>query len=180
MQNTCLEFEILRVLQEIKCDWRVEVTVVHGMREPSEDSAIESELRGNTLRVYWYMLSQNEPVGVREVQRAIGMSSPSVASHHLSKLVSLELVEKLPDNSYEVTRVVKVGILRNFIDFRGRFLPRYVFVAIFFTAYTLAYLVIGMNMYPGLYDKYIAIAVGVIGALFAWIESYRLWKVKLQ
>lgn len=150
------------------------------MREQSDDNTIESELRGNTLQVYWYMLSQNEPVGVREVQRAVGMSSPSVASHHLTKLVSLELVEKKPDNSYEVSRVVKVGVLRNFIEFRGRFLPRYVFVAIFFTAYTIAYVVLSLIAYPGLFDRYIAIAIGIIGALFAWMESLRLWKLKLS
>jgi len=150
------------------------------MRELSDDDTIESELRGNTLRVYWYMLSQNEPVGVREVQRAIGMSSPSVASHHLTKLVSLELVEKKPDNSYEVSRVVKVGVLKNFIDFRGRFLPRYMFVAIFFTMYTIAYFALSMIAQPGLFDRYIAIGIGIIGALFAWIESIRLWKLKLS
>lgn len=150
------------------------------MRESSDEIAVESELRGNTLRVYWYMLSQNESVGVREVQRAVGMSSPSVASHHLTKLVNLELVEKLPDNSYEVSRVVKVGVLRNFIEFRGRFLPRYVFVAIFFSAYAIAYFVLSLIAQPGLYDRFIAIAVGVIGALFAWIESIRLWKLKLS
>ncbi|MFW9770380.1 MAG: hypothetical protein ACFFF9_04400 [Candidatus Thorarchaeota archaeon] len=150
------------------------------MRGLSDDHTIESELRGNTLRVYWYMLSQNEPVGVREVQRAIGMSSPSVASHHLTKLASLDLVVKKPDNSYEVSRVVKVGVLRNFIDFRGRFLPRYMFVAIFFTAYTVAYFVLTLVAYPGLFDRYIALGIGVIGALFAWIESIRLWKLKLS
>ena len=150
------------------------------MRNQSDENEIESVLRGNTLRVYWYMLSQNESVGVREVQRAIGMSSPSVASYHLSKLVSLELVEKRPDNSYEVSRIVKVGVLRNFINFRGRFLPRYVFVAIFFSAYTIAYLAFTLIAQPGFYDRFIAIAVGVIGALFAWVESIRLWKLKLS
>ena len=150
------------------------------MREFSDEIAIESELRGTTLRVYWYMLSQDESVGVREVQRAVGMSSPSVASHHLSKLVSWELVEQLPDNSYEVSRVVKVGVLKNFIDFRGRFLPRYVFVAIFFSAYTIAYLALTLIAQPGLFDRFIGIAIGVIGALFAWIESVRLWKIKLS
>jgi len=153
---------------------------VDGMREQSDEKAIESELRGNTLRVYWYMLSQSESVGVREVQRAMSMSSPSVASHHLSKLVTLELVEKLPDNSYEVCRVVKVGILRNFIDFRGKFLPRYIFVAIFFTAYTLSFLAISLFSQPGVFDRYIALVVGAIAALFAWWESIRLWKVKLS
>ncbi len=150
------------------------------MSERKDEISLDPDLRGNTLRVYWLMLSQNEPVGVREVQRALGMSSPSVASHHLSKLVSLELVEKLPDNSYEVSRVVKVGVLRNFIGFRGRFLPRYMFVAIFFTVSTLAYLVISFIVRPGLYDRYVALAIGTVGALFAWWETVRLWKLKLS
>jgi DNA-binding transcriptional ArsR family regulator len=148
--------------------------------ERNDEVSLDPELRGNTLRVYWLMLSQSDSVGVREVQRALGMSSPSVASHHLSKLVSLELVEKLPDNSYEVSRVVKVGVLRNFIGFRGRFLPRYMFVAIFFTMSTIAYLVLSLIARPGLYDRYVALAIGSVGALFAWWETYRLWKLKLS
>ncbi|MHA2056730.1 MAG: hypothetical protein ACW979_03780, partial [Candidatus Thorarchaeota archaeon] len=89
----------------------------------SDERDLEPELRGNTLRVYWYMLSQDSSVGVREVQRAIDMSSPSVASHHLTKLESLELVEKNPDNSYQLIKFVKVGVLQNFIAFRGVLLP---------------------------------------------------------
>lgn len=150
------------------------------MSESLDELAIDPELRGNTLRVYWYMLAQNDPVGVREVQRALGMSSPSVASHHLSKLTSLELVEKRADNSYEVSRVVKVGVLRNFIGFRGRFLPRYMFVAIFFSMYTIAYLALTLFASPGIYDRYIAISVGALGAIFAWWETMRLWKLKLS
>jgi DNA-binding transcriptional ArsR family regulator len=147
--------------------------------ERNDEVSLDPELRGNTLRVYWLMLSQGDPVGVREVQRALGMSSPSVASHHLSKLVGLELVEKLQDNSYEVSRVVKVGVLRNFIDFRGRFLPRYMFVAIFFTMSMIAYLSLIFLAGPGLYERYVAFAIGGVGALFAWWETYRLWKLKL-
>ena len=102
----------------------------------SDEQRLEPELRGNTLRVYWYMLTHDSSVGVREVQRAIGMSSPSVASHHLAKLESLELVEKNPDNSYQLKKLVKVGVLQNFIAYRGLILPRYTFVAMFFTVYT--------------------------------------------
>jgi hypothetical protein len=126
------------------------------------------------------MLSQTQPVGVREVQRALGLSSPSVASHHLGKLLTLDLVERLPDNSYDVSKVVKVGVLRNFIDFRGRFLPRYTFVAVFFTMYIIAYFAVSLFSYPGLFDRYIAMGIGVIGAGFAWLESLRLWKLKLS
>ncbi len=150
------------------------------MGEISSEDSVEPELRGNTLRVYWHMLTQSESVGVREVQRALSMSSPSVASHHLTKLVSLDLVEQIPDNTYKVKQVVKVGVLRNFIGFRGRFLPRYTFVAMFFTAYTFAYLLLTIVAPPNIYDRYIAIAIGLVGALFAWWESYRLWKLKLS
>ena len=150
------------------------------MGEVSSENLVEPELRGNTLRVYWHMLTQTESVGVREVQRALSMSSPSVASHHLTKLVSLDLVEQLPDNTYKVKQIVKVGVLRNFIGFRGRFLPRYTFVAMFFTAYTIAYFVLSIIAPPNIYDRYIALAIGLVGAIFAWWESYRLWKLKLS
>ena len=148
------------------------------MSSTKDERNLEPELRGNTLRVYWYMLSQNSSVGVREVQRAIGMSSPSVASHHLAKLESLELIEKKSDNTYELKKLVKVGVLQNFIAFRGVLLPRYSFVAIFFSVYTLAYFIMTLNIPLGLFDRYIGLGVGIIGAIFAWFETYRLWKLK--
>jgi len=124
------------------------------------------------------MLTQDSSVGVREVQRAIGMSSPSVASHHLTKLESLELIEKNPDNSYQLKNLVKVGVLQNFIRFRGLVLPRYSFAAMFFSVYTLAYFVLTYGNPLGLFDRYIGLGIGIVGAIFAWYETYRLWKLK--
>lgn len=139
---------------------------------------IESDLRGNTLRVYWYMLQKGEEVGVREVQRQLNMSSPSVASHHLSKLVDMDLVEKNA-GSYELCRIIKVGVLKEFISYRGVLLPRYAFVAFFFTAYTFAYSLIALFSPISVFDRYIAIGVGLLGAAFGWFETYRLWKLKI-
>jgi len=39
---------------------------------------VDAELKGNTLRVYVYALKKRK-VGVREVQRALLMSNPSLA-----------------------------------------------------------------------------------------------------
>jgi len=64
--------------------------VVCGMRE----SEIEERLKGKTLRVYYYMLLAGRAVGIREVQRKLGFSSPSVAAYHLDKLVELGLAKK--------------------------------------------------------------------------------------
>ena len=147
--------------------------------EERDTQDLEAELRGNTLRVYWYMLQQSKPVGVREVQRALGMSSPSVASHHLSKLLDLDLIAKQTDNSYELKQIVKVGTLRNFVAYRGVLLPRYAFVAFFFTAFTITYLIVSLFVPVGPFDRYIATALGIVGALFGWYETYRLWRIKL-
>ncbi len=149
------------------------------MGEDKEQDILDHDLRGNTLRVYWYMIQGGEPVGVREVQRALGMSSPSVAAHHLNKLTSLELVEKKSDNSYELVRIVKVGVLRNFVGYRGVLLPRYTFFAVFFTIFTVVYGILALFAWISFFDRLIALALGVVASLFGWFETYRLWKLKL-
>ena len=65
---------------------------------PPDDSKklpIEDQLKGKTLQVYMYMVKRKEPVGVREVQRDLGFSSPSVANYHIDKLVELALVKAI-------------------------------------------------------------------------------------
>ena len=44
-----------------------------------------NEIKGNTLKVYLYLL-RNGPAELREIQRGIGLSSPSLVSYHLGKL----------------------------------------------------------------------------------------------
>jgi hypothetical protein len=79
------------------------------MSEPTS-AEIESQLKGKTLIVYWFMLRAPDlPVGVREVQRELGFSSPSVSAHHLDKLHSLGLVDKSLRGEYFLKREVKVG-----------------------------------------------------------------------
>jgi hypothetical protein len=54
----------------------------------SDEEIIESELKGKTLLVYMHILKSKEPsVGVREIQRALSFSSPSVSSYHPSSKI---------------------------------------------------------------------------------------------
>ena len=47
----------------------------------TDEEVIAAELKGKTLLVYMYLLrSSDSSVGVREVQRALNFSSPSVSS----------------------------------------------------------------------------------------------------
>ena len=91
----------------------------------------------------------------------------------------MKLIEQLPDNSFELKRLIKVGVLQNFVAYRGALVPRYFFLALFFTMFTAAYVTMTSFVPIGAFDRFIAIAVGVVGALFGWYETYRLWKLKL-
>lgn len=98
-----------------------------------DEERVASELKGNTLRVYWHLLQcPNSPVGPRDVQRKLGFSSPALAAYHLEKLVELGLVEKV-HGEYHLTRIVDVGVLRQFLKFRGVIIPRYMLYAAMFT-----------------------------------------------
>jgi len=138
---------------------------------------LEAQLKGKTLLVYWYLLQQpSHTVGVREVQRALNLSSPSIAVHHLEKLQDLGLITKKGTGEYVLEEEVKVGILRFFMRMGSVLVPRYLFYSILFTTMLAAYLtlcIIG-QIAPSFY----ALTFGVIALLLFWIETIRLWRAK--
>lgn len=144
---------------------------------PTDLARIESELKGKTLQIYWYMLrTPGSHVGVREIQRQLHLSSPSVASHHLEKLVSLGLVDKSRIGEYYITQEVKVGLLRFFTRL-GRFLvPRYLFYSIWFTTMLVTYII----LYPhnGSIHNLVAVIFGTLATVILWLETARLWRQK--
>jgi DNA-binding transcriptional ArsR family regulator len=91
-------------------------------------SADESEkaLKGTTLEVYRFLLKKSKPVGIREVQRALGLSSPSVATYHLSKLEDMGLLKR-ESSGYTVNRF----LLEYSVKVNRFLVPRYLFYAVF-------------------------------------------------
>jgi DNA-binding transcriptional ArsR family regulator len=141
-----------------------------------DEKKIESELRGNTLRVYWYLLEHGgeSGVGVREVQRALGFSSPRLAAYHLEKLEELGLVENR-HGQYFLIREFKVGVLRHFLKF-GRFLlPKYLFYATMFTTF-LIYIVAKFEE-VSTYSM-LALIISILGSAIFWYETIRTWRQK--
>jgi len=142
---------------------------------PSDLALIESELKGKTLLVYWYFLkSPTSPVGVREIQRSLRFSSPSVAAHHLEKLLSLGLVEKTNTGEYFLVQEVKVGMLRLFTKIGHFLVPRYLFYSVWLTTMLVFYIV----YYGHTWDAHnlAALIFGISSSLILWYETLRLWK----
>lgn len=87
---------------------------------------VEEVLRGTTLKVYRFLLKSSKPVGVREVQRALNLSSPSLAAYHLSRLEEAGLL-KCEKGDYSVDKV----FLKSMTRIRRFLIPRYLFYSIF-------------------------------------------------
>ena len=107
----------------------------------ANENELEYALRGKAWKVYWFLLKTGKPVSVREVQRALHFSSPSVANHHLEQLRELGLVQKQEiGGHYLLVSEVKIGVLRHYVKLGKLLFPRYFFYAVFSTVFYLAYL----------------------------------------
>jgi predicted DNA-binding transcriptional regulator len=145
---------------------------------PSIDelSQIAEQLRGNTLIVYWYMVRTNKPLGAREIQRAVGLSSSSLVLHHLNKLIGLGLVGKDNYGAYVVARRVRSGLLGFFIGTGRLFVPRFILYAVFYTGF----LVSASLLFLFRIDTTVLILLVslTVSMLVFWFETVRMWRVQ--
>ncbi len=144
--------------------------------QATDADKIASELKGNTLRVYWYVLNASgKVVGVREVQRALGFSSPTLALYHLDKLKDLGLVGK-DSGEYRLIKEVKVDVLKQFMRVGRVFVPRFAFYAVLFTALSVYY--VYQIIQIGIFDltAVLGLFFGVVGSNIFWFETVKTWR----
>jgi DNA-binding transcriptional ArsR family regulator len=138
-------------------------------------------LTGKTLLVYWTLLKSGSYLGVREIQRKLNFSSPSVASYHLEKLNDLELVEKDITGAYIVKKKADIAELNDIIVFRLAkrviLLPRFIFYAIFLTVMLIGYF---LFLFPNFIfvETIFVLIMGLTSASFFWWETFRIYKNK--
>ena len=124
-------------------------------------------LRGLTLKVYRFILKNDKPVGIREVQRALNLSSPTLALYHMNKLEEAGLIKKELDG-YVADRI----ILENLVRLRRILIPRNLFYAIFLVT-SLVMLAVFLRP-PTLTREYVfSLAVISIAAATSVYESIR-------
>jgi hypothetical protein len=139
------------------------------------EEKIESVLKGNTLRVYWFLLrSPNGIVGARETQRALKFSSPALAVYHLDKLTELGLAEKT-NGEYRLVKAVNVGVLKQFVRFGAFMLPRHLLYATMFTTLLIFYLTQFKQV--DFYSTF-ALVLGLLATGIMWYETFKAWRQK--
>ena len=142
--------------------------------EKRTQGMVDAELKGNTLRVYVYALKKRK-VGVREVQRALLMSNPSLAQYHLNKLKDLGLVSE-NNGEYEVAGEVKVDVMRDFLRLGTLIVPRFIFYAVVFTVFAVYLAYVGYPYY-GIVPVVVWFSAALAAAAAAfWYEAVRAWR----
>ena len=127
-------------------------------------------LTGTTLRVYLLLLRSKRPMGVREVQRALGMKSPSTASYHINKLLDLGLIERVPGGEFRAVKNPDALPIALYSVFAGQIIPRLLPYAVAFLAMLITYLIVEFPEY----NPY-ALIFGIASTLILWVETIRSW-----
>lgn len=142
-----------------------------------DEEKLEYSLRGNAWKVYWLLLKNGRPMSVREVQKALRFSSPSVAQHHLEQLRELGLVAKQDvGGHYVLVEEVKIGILRHFVKLGRMLFPRYLFYAIFSTTLLILYFILIMQSFTR--ESLFIMVFGLAATAIFWYETMRIWSMK--
>ncbi|MHB8568458.1 MAG: helix-turn-helix domain-containing protein [Nitrososphaerales archaeon] len=154
-------------------EYTARVSVAVGTDKDTERKAIaESQLKGNTLRTYIYVVTHKKS-GVREVQRELHFSSSSLAQYHLAKLVDLGLLTE-QGGEYFVADHVKVDVLKDFLKFGTFIVPRFIFYAVFFTIVTTFFGAVVIEESGSIIDL-ILVGLLVASAGLFWYEALRAW-----
>jgi len=131
---------------------------------------MKGELRDTALRVYLLLVSEGRSMSIREVQKALSLSSPGVAYHHLERLTRLGLAVK-EDGGYRA--IHRGGLIEGLLIIGSRILPRSTFYLGFSSAMLVAYIIVTMIRLIPL-DPMAIIAMAAL-LVFSIMEFWDQW-----
>lgn len=140
-----------------------------GVRDLPEDDSSDV-LKGTALDIYRLLLRSRKSLGIREIQRALKLSSPSVAQYHISKLEHAGLLKKEGGN-YTVDKV----ILENCIKISRFLIPRYLlYLSFSITILLIELTILRPLVFNGEYFFYVLVtAIAVLVFLY---ETIKVWR----
>jgi len=134
--------------------------------------ANNQEIRGNTLKVYLYLLKHG-PSELREVQRGLDLSSASLASYHLGKLTDANYVGQDENGKYFAIKEASAKVLEGYSKVGPTVVPQLFFFSLLFSILTVFFSV--EVFYGTRFTVYLIIVCIAMVAVF-WYETLRLWR----
>jgi hypothetical protein len=112
---------------------------------------------------------------VRQVQRALRLSNPSLAQYHLNKLSDMGLVMEV-GGAYQVCAEVRVDALRGLLRIGTLLVPRFVFYAVLLTVLGGYFIVASIPYVAGYPLIGVSYGLVVFASAAFWFESFHAWK----
>lgn len=141
------------------------------MKERGQPSR-RPDIRGNTLRVYLYLL-QHSPADLRDVQHSLNLSTPSLASYHLGKLLEVGYATQNEHGQYMVVGESANAILEGYVKLGAAVIPQLAFFAVLFTA-LVGYFALMSLSHPSFVPLLAVSSVAMVVVL--WYETLRVWR----
>jgi hypothetical protein len=138
------------------------------------------QIYGKTWDVYLCILTSSAPIGVRDIWRALGLSSPSLAQYHVNKLLDLRLIESTTGGKYVTNDEERLEALRSFLMLRGMLIPRMVVYAALLSGVLASYVLFWP--WRGDFRDLVTVSVtlfSIAAFLFEAVKQYRglsVWK----
>jgi DNA-binding transcriptional ArsR family regulator len=133
------------------------------------DKESADTLKGTALDIYRLLLKTNKPLGIREIQRTLKLSSPSIAQHHLAKLEAACLVKR-EYGDYVINRVE----LTNCVKISRFLLPRHLLYLIFAVVVLVLELAVLEPNFTPMYG--IPVAATTIFIIIFCYETLKIWR----
>jgi hypothetical protein len=130
------------------------------------------DIGGNTLRVYMFLV-KNGPSELREIQRALGFSTASLASYHLNKLEEIGYVSQDSYGRYSANSEGVKEILEGYTRVGNVLVPQLFFFSVFFSI-LIGYLSF-QSINSSLYVPFLVV-VSLSCIVVLWYETLRLWR----
>ena len=122
---------------------------------------------GTAFKIYMLLLNSGHPMGVREIQREVGLKSASTVKYHLDRLKAEGLVVQLPDGRYEANRSSNPALAGYFFIMNTPIpimIPFAIAYAVFISVYTIM---------AGFLDPVIIIS-SILFAIFVIVMSFKM------
>ena len=134
--------------------------------------ANNQEIRGNTLKIYLYLLKHG-PSELREVQHGLELSSASLASYHLGKLIEAGYVSQDEVGKYYAIKDAETKVLEGYSKVGPALVPQLFFFSLLFTILAAFFSFEALD--NSAYILYLVLVCIVMVIVF-WTETLRIWR----
>jgi hypothetical protein len=130
------------------------------------------EIKGKALKVYLYLL-KNGPSQLRDIQRGTELSSPSLASYHLSKLIDSGFVKQDKYGMYLADKENSQKVLEGYQKIGKSMVPQLFFFSLLFTILA-GFFSFAALFWEGYAPFLVAVCISLVAIL--WFETIRVWR----